>query len=107
VQWDGSLWAKDGYFDNGYFGGILESNEGHIGGWEITKTGLIKEGTVIGLYSEGKLVLGAGNYSTIIDSNGMHISKIEVYTQESILGGSVSEAGPMGFIGGANSGLPG
>lgn len=74
VNWDGDIYAKDGYFVDGHFSGVLESNAGHIGGFLITSSGIFtttdgeNANGLMSLYSSGSISLGDGNM--ILDSTG-------------------------------------
>lgn len=77
VSWEGSIWAKDGYFVDGHFSGVLESNEGHIGGFLITNQGIFTttdKTTANGnlsLYSTGDI--NAGSNAIRISGSGKYM----------------------------------
>ena len=106
---DGTLYAKDGKFD-----GIIESIEGHIGGWEITSselkagnTSLNKNGTIncsnliannsgsIGGWSISSSGLSGGG--TTINKNGTIICTNLIANNSGSIGGwSISPSGLSG-----------
>lgn len=56
VNWDGTIKATDGNFS-----GVINADEGYIGGWEISENNISGGSTT--LHSDGRIEAGGGNFS--------------------------------------------